>query len=74
MVPVGIVGMRELLPMGSLHIRSGKVVLHVGEPIPTVGMDVSDRAELTQRLYREVSQLVGGSLNTDKKESELRSD
>jgi 1-acyl-sn-glycerol-3-phosphate acyltransferase len=59
LVPVGIVGMRELLPMGSLHIRSGKVVLRVGEPIPTVGMDVSGRAELTQRLYREVSQLLG---------------
>ena len=57
-VPVAIVGMRELLPMGSIHLRSGKVVLRVGDPIPTVGMDASDRMELTARLYREVSQLL----------------
>jgi 1-acyl-sn-glycerol-3-phosphate acyltransferase len=57
-VPVAIVGMRELLPMGAVHIRSGKVVLRVGEPIPTTGMASSDRLELTGRLYREVSRLL----------------
>jgi 1-acyl-sn-glycerol-3-phosphate acyltransferase len=57
-VPVAIVGMRELLPMGSIHLRSGKVVLRVGDPIPTMGLDAADRTELTQRLYREVSQLL----------------
>jgi 1-acyl-sn-glycerol-3-phosphate acyltransferase len=58
-VPVAIVGMRELLPMGSIHLRSGKVVLRVGDPIPTIGMAASDRAELTGRLYGEVSRLLG---------------
>ena len=56
-------GLRELLPMGAIHLRSGEVVLRVGEPISTIGMDASDRTELTGRLYREVSQLLGeGSL------------
>lgn len=57
-VPVAIVGMRELLPMGSGHIRSGRVVLRVGDPIQTKDMDASARTELTARLYREVSQLL----------------
>ena len=57
-VPVAIVGMRELLPMGAVHIRSGRVVLRVGDPIPTIGMASSDRLELTGRLYREVSRLL----------------
>jgi 1-acyl-sn-glycerol-3-phosphate acyltransferase len=57
-VPVAIVGMRELLPMGSGHLRSGKVVLRVGDPISTIGMESSDRGELTERLYREVSRLL----------------
>ena len=57
-VPVAIVGMRELLPMGGIHLRSGKVVLRVGDPISTVGMQARDRTELTARLYREVSQLL----------------
>jgi 1-acyl-sn-glycerol-3-phosphate acyltransferase len=57
-VPVAIVGMRELLPMGGIHIRSGKVVLRVGDPIATKGMEVSGRAELTERLHGEVARLL----------------
>lgn len=57
-VPVGIVGMRDLLPMGSGHLRSGDVVVRVGEPIPTAGMEASQRMELTLRLHGEVSQLM----------------
>ena len=57
-VPVAIVGMRELLPMNSIHIRSGHVVVRVGEPIPTSGLKSANRAELTERLYREISVLL----------------
>ena len=57
-VPLAIVGMRRLLPKGSIHIRSGKVVLRAGEPIPTAGLKPSDHTELTRRLYREVSHLL----------------
>lgn len=59
-VPVGIVGMRELLPMGSGHLRSGKVVLRVGDPIETKGMGASEREELTLRLHGEVAELLAG--------------
>lgn len=58
-VPMAIRGMRELLPMGSAHIRSGAVRLRVGAPIPTEGMKLSDREELTRRLYEEVAALLG---------------
>jgi 1-acyl-sn-glycerol-3-phosphate acyltransferase len=58
-VPVALVGLRELLPMGSGHIKSGKVVVRVGDPIPTTGLAASDRLELTLRLHREVSSLMG---------------
>jgi len=57
-VPMAIVGMRPLLPMGSMHIRSGRVRLRVGAPIPTAGLKLSDREELTQRLYQEISRLL----------------
>jgi len=57
-VPVAIVGMRELLPMNSTHIHSGRVVVRVGEPIPTSGLKSTDRAELTERLYREIGALL----------------
>jgi len=57
-VAVAIVGMRELLPMNSIHIRNGRVVVRVGEPIPTSGLKSTNRAELTERLYRQIGELL----------------
>lgn len=59
-VPVAIVGMRELLPMGSIHLRSGHAELRVGEIIPTAGLKISDREELTQRMHAEIRRLLAG--------------
>ena len=59
-VPMALVGMRRLLPMGSIHIRSGDVILRIGDPIPTAGMGLHARTELNQRLYQEVAQLIEG--------------
>jgi 1-acyl-sn-glycerol-3-phosphate acyltransferase len=56
-VPIALVGMRRILPMGSIHIRAGRAVLRVGDPISTKGLTVADRAALNQRLYEEVSRL-----------------
>jgi len=57
-VPMAIVGMREKLPMDSVHIRSGKVAVRIGDPIPTEGMALGDRVALTERLYREISEML----------------
>jgi 1-acyl-sn-glycerol-3-phosphate acyltransferase len=59
-VPMALVGMRRLLPMGSIHIRSGEVILRIGDPIPTSGMGLSGRTALNERLYQEVAQLLEG--------------
>jgi 1-acyl-sn-glycerol-3-phosphate acyltransferase len=63
-VPMGLEGMRELLPMGAVHIRGGRTVLRIGDPIPTVGMKLSARGELNQLLYREVARLTGSAAAT----------
>ena len=57
-VPIAIAGMRELLPVGSIHIRSGRVELRVGDPIPTKELRSSDRERLTERLHEEVKALL----------------
>lgn len=59
-VPVAIVGMRDLLPMGSIHLRSGQVTVRIGGAIPTAGLKLSDRMDLTQRMYGEISSMLGG--------------
>jgi 1-acyl-sn-glycerol-3-phosphate acyltransferase len=53
-VPIAIVGVRDILPMHSHHVRPGRVTLRIGDPIPTEGMANGDRATLTQRLHDEV--------------------
>ncbi|HLK65443.1 MAG TPA: lysophospholipid acyltransferase family protein [Bryobacteraceae bacterium] len=58
-VPIAIVGMRPLLPMGSLHIRSGNVTVRIADPISTEGLKLGNRAELNQRLYSEVAGMLG---------------
>ena len=60
-VPVAIVGLRELLPMGSGHIHSGRVIVRVGDPIPTAGLKLDAREELTMRLYDEIAAMLKGS-------------
>ena len=66
LVPVALIGLRELLPMGSMHLRSGKVMVRVGDPIPTKGLAASDRVALTQRLHREISALLAGAQSGSK--------
>lgn len=58
LVPVAIVGTREILPMGSILVRPGRVMLRVGEPLPSAGLTVQDRARLTAELRERIAAIV----------------
>jgi 1-acyl-sn-glycerol-3-phosphate acyltransferase len=60
-VPVAIAGLRELLPMGSGHIRAGRVTVRVGDPIPTAGLKLDARGPLTERLHDDIAAMLEGS-------------
>jgi 1-acyl-sn-glycerol-3-phosphate acyltransferase len=62
-VPLAIVGMRDLLPMGSIHIRSGEVVVRVGSPIPTASLKLADRERLTEQLHDAVREMLTHSVS-----------
>jgi 1-acyl-sn-glycerol-3-phosphate acyltransferase len=64
-VPVAIVGMRPLLPQGSIHIHTGRVTVRIGDPIPTSGLTLKDRDELTAQLRRELAGLLGIELTPE---------
>jgi 1-acyl-sn-glycerol-3-phosphate acyltransferase len=59
LVPIGIIGTYEVLPMHSLHIRGGHVRLRIGEPIPTAGLHVRDRGRLNALLRERIAELIG---------------
>jgi len=58
-VPLGIAGTRDVLPMGSSYVRGGSVTLRMGDPIPTAGMKLHERGQLTALLQRQVAELAG---------------
>jgi 1-acyl-sn-glycerol-3-phosphate acyltransferase len=58
LVPLGLTGMREILPIGSAFVTGGPVRMRIGDPIPTAGLTLHDRAALTQRLYGAVADLI----------------
>jgi 1-acyl-sn-glycerol-3-phosphate acyltransferase len=49
-VPVALRGTRELMPAGSLLLRSGTMTAIIGEPIATQGLSNEDRAGLNERV------------------------
>ncbi len=56
-VPVGLRGTQAVLPKGSLHVRPGKVLLRVGEPIRTESFSRRDEKRLTELLQARVREL-----------------
>ena len=57
-VPVGVVGTERVLPSKAKEIRSAPVELRIGAPLDVAGLDVKQRAELTQRLRDAVAALI----------------
>ena len=43
-------GTRELMPAGSLLLRSGTMTVIIGQPIATLGLSDEDRANLNERV------------------------
>jgi 1-acyl-sn-glycerol-3-phosphate acyltransferase len=58
-VPVAIDGLREVLPRGGMFLKGGTVRMKVGDPIPTVRLQIQDRQRLTAEMREAVKQLLG---------------
>lgn len=53
-VPLAIVGTREILAMHSSTFHRGSVTLHIGDPIPTAGLTLHDRKSVTETARERV--------------------
>ena len=58
-VPVALKGTLQVLPMHSLNVRPGHVLMKIGDPIPTAHLTAKDRAKLTREMHDRVSELLG---------------
>jgi 1-acyl-sn-glycerol-3-phosphate acyltransferase len=59
-VPVALKGTRELMPSGSLLLRSGTMTAIIGEPIATQGLGDEERANLNERVRGVVEAMLRG--------------
>jgi 1-acyl-sn-glycerol-3-phosphate acyltransferase len=57
-VPVALMGAREVMPRGSLLLRSGRVRVIVDAPIPTEGMTEGDRNRLLEDVRGKVAAML----------------
>ncbi len=57
-IPFAIRGTFEALPVGSVDLRGVPVDFVIGEPIPTAGMTLKDREELTALLRERILELM----------------
>jgi 1-acyl-sn-glycerol-3-phosphate acyltransferase len=60
LVPVAVVGSRDVMPKGSLRVRSGSITLRIGTPIPTEGSTIRDRNRLLDASWNAIVALKGG--------------
>jgi 1-acyl-sn-glycerol-3-phosphate acyltransferase len=58
LLPIGIVGTRQVLPMHSLGVRPGKVLLRIGDVIETKDLTLAARHELSERSRQQVAALL----------------
>jgi 1-acyl-sn-glycerol-3-phosphate acyltransferase len=54
LVPMTLNGTREVMAMHSKTIRAGKVRLRIGSPIPTCGLTLRNRQELTETARQAI--------------------
>lgn len=60
-VPAAVLGTREIMPKGSLLVRTGRTIrFRIGAPIPVTGLTMEDRDELTVRARAAVAALLQG--------------
>jgi len=56
-VPIALVGMYELLPMNTYHIKPRSLEMRVGEPIPTEGLTLRDMEQLSGQVQKEMENM-----------------
>jgi 1-acyl-sn-glycerol-3-phosphate acyltransferase len=71
-VPVAVVGSREIMAKGATRVRPGLVTVRIGTPIPTEGSTIRDRNRLLQESWDAVFALKGEGEHSEGPARELR--
>ncbi|MEP7354449.1 MAG: lysophospholipid acyltransferase family protein [Acidobacteriota bacterium] len=58
LVPMALIGTREILQMHTLRFQRGRVKLCIGKPIHTAGMSIKQRGEVTSAARDQVVEML----------------
>lgn len=58
-VPIAVVGSRDVMPKGRFRISKGEITLRIGTPIPTKGSTIRDRNRLLKASWNAIAELKG---------------
>ena len=61
LVPLAIMGSREVLPKGRLLARPGRVLIRVGEPVASREYTSKQKQELAELMHERVAALLAGA-------------
>lgn len=59
LVPVAVLGTREIMAKGDTRVRSGEIRIRIGKPIPTEGATIRDRNRLLKACWNAIYGLKG---------------
>ena len=65
-LPVRLWGVFEVLPKGSKQPKSGRVLVRIGEPIPTEGLARTDAGKLARQVEEWIATTTHPSLESEK--------
>jgi len=68
LLPIALIGTREVMAMGSPVIHAfRRVTLRIGHPIPTDGLTLHDRAQVTEAVREQVAAMLAKPSETSRK-------
>lgn len=59
LLPIALIGTRQVLPMHTLGVRPGLVRLRIGDVIETKDLTLAERHELSEQARQQVATLIG---------------
>ena len=57
-VPIAILGSEQAMPRGRFYATPGRVIVRIGEPVPTAGMGFADRDRLAAEVRRRMEAML----------------
>ena len=64
LVPMAITGTHQVLPKGKILVRSGEVVIRLGEPVDSRAFSSKEKQALAELLHEKVAQLLRQDAST----------